>query len=235
MSTIATRIAAASVATSIAFLTAGAASGQAAPHFDGKIIKSGSVTAGKIRKDTLTGLQIRESTLGIVPIASLARLAEAAKSAQEAVHAQSADTAKNADHAKSADTAKTADSAKSADIATSAKSADDAKKLNGRDQTAFLSNSTRTVTADATAVPGPAGGYPSNVTASCAAEEKAIGGGGGWMIPTSEVPTALDAPITASVPVIVSGELTGWQVYGRNFSGLNRFLRAYVICVPKSA
>ncbi len=73
------------------------------------------------------------------------------------------------------------------------------------------------------------------MTASCAAEEKAIGGGGGWMIPITEVPTALDAPVTASVPVITNGELTGWQVYGRNFSGTNRFLRAYVICVPKSA
>ncbi len=132
MSTITTRIAAASIATSIAFLTAGAASGHAA-QFDGKRLKTGSVSAGKMRKDTLTGIQIRESTLGLVPIASLAKLAEVAKSAQEATHAASADTAKNADHAKSADTAKSADSA------TSAKTADDAKKLNGRDQTAFLS------------------------------------------------------------------------------------------------
>jgi hypothetical protein len=228
MGTIATRIAAASVATSIAFLTAGAASGQAA-QFDGKYLKSGSVTASKIRKDTLTGIQIRESTLGIVPMASLAKLADVAKSAQEAGHALAADNAKNAEHAKSADTAKTADTA------TSAKTADDAKKLNGRDQTAFLSNNGRRVTAAATAVPGPAGGYPSNITASCAADEKAIGGGGGWMIPALEEPTALDAPITASIPVVGGGELTGWQVYGRNFAGVNRFLRAYVICVPKSA
>jgi hypothetical protein len=236
MSTITTRIAAASIATSIAFLTAGAASGHAA-QFDGKRLKSGSVSAGKMRKDTLTGIQIRESTLGLVPIASLAKLAEVAKSAQEATHAASADTAKNADHAKSADTAKSADSAKTADTATSAKSADDAKKLNGRDQTAFLSNATRTVTADAAAVPGPAGGIGSIVTASCAAEEKAIGGGGGWMIPVSEVPTVADAQVNASVPVVTNGELTGWQVYGRNFAGagVNRFLRAYVICVPKSA
>jgi hypothetical protein len=228
MGTITTRIAAASIATSIAFLTAGAASGQAA-QFDGKYLKSGSVTAGKIRKDTLTGIRIRESTLGIVPMASLAKLADVAKSAQEAAHAATADTAKNADHAKSADMAKTADTA------TSAKTADDAKKLNGRDQTAFLSNSTRTVVADAAAVSGPAGGYPSNIVASCAANEKAIGGGGGWFIPVTEEPTALDAPVTASTPVSVGGELTGWQVYGRNFSGVNRFLRAYVICVPKSA
>ncbi|MET0601200.1 MAG: hypothetical protein ABW167_04355 [Baekduia sp.] len=230
MSTITTRIAAASIATSIAFLTAGAASGHAA-QFDGKRLKSGSVSAGKMRKDTLTGIQIRESTLGLVPIASLAKLAEVAKSAQEATHAATADTAKNADHAKSAETAK------SSDTATSAKTADDAKKLNGRDQTAFLSNATRTVTADAAAVPGPAGGIGSIVTASCAAEEKAIGGGGGWMIPVSEVPTVADAQVNASVPVVTNGELTGWQVYGRNFAGagVNRFLRAYVICVPKSA
>jgi hypothetical protein len=228
MRTTATRIAAASLATSIAFLTAGAASGQAA-QFSGKSLKSGSVTAGKIRKDTLTGIQIRESTLGIVPIASLAKLADVAKSAQEAAHAATADTAKNADHAKSADMAK------SADVATSAKTADDAKKLNGRDQTAFLSNSIRTVIADAAAVPGPATGYPSNITASCGADEKAIGGGGGWMLPVTEVPTTADAQLSASVPVVTNGELTGWQVYGRNFAGVNRFLRAYVLCVPKSA
>ena len=228
MRTSATRIVAASVATSIALLTAGAASGQAA-QFDGKKLKSGSVAAGKIRKDTLTGLQIRESTLGIVPIASLAKLADAAKSAQEAVHAATADTAKNADHAKSADTAK------SADVATSATSADDAKKLNGRDQTAFLSNNARTVIADGLAVSGPAAGSSSDVTASCAPEEKAIGGGGAWIIPSNGLPTTFDARISASMPVIDGGELTGWQVYGRNYTGALRVLRAYAICVPKSA
>ena len=229
MSTIATRIAAASVASSIAVLGFGAATGQARSGFDGKSLKAGSVTAGKIRKDTLTGVQIRESTLGLVPIANLAnlaKLADNAKTAQEAVHAA------NADHAKSADTAKNADKAKEADTA---KVADDAKALNGRSHTAFLSNSTRTVTADGPSVPGPAGGTPSNVAASCNADEKAIGGGGGWRIPTTEDPTALEAPVTSSAPVVVNGELTGWEVYGRNLSGTNRFLRAYAICVPKSA
>jgi hypothetical protein len=229
MSTITTRIAAASVATSIAFLTAGAASGQAA-QFNGKSLKSGSVTAGKLRKDTLTGIQIRESTLGIVPIASLAKLADVAKSAQEAVHAATADTAKNADHAK------TADSAKNADSATSAKSADDAKKLNGRDQTAFLSNNTRTVVANGPEVSGPTTtGTPSDVAASCAPGEKAIGGGGAWILPSNGLPTTYDARLSASMPVVDAGELTGWQVYGRNYTGASRYLRAYVICVPKSA
>jgi cytoskeletal protein RodZ len=235
MSTIATRIAAASAATSIALLSVGAVSGQAASPFDGKRLKSGSITAGKVRKDTLTGLQIREATLGIVPMASLAKLADVAKSAQEAAHAQTADHAKTADSAKSADTAKTADTAKSAttaNTATSAKSAEDAQKLNGRDQTAFLSNNTRVVTADDPAV---ATGFGGNVTASCAAEEKAISGGGGWFQPGTDTPTALDAPVTASIPVVVDGALTGWRVFGLNSSGTNRFLRAYVICVPKSA
>jgi hypothetical protein len=125
-----------------------------------------------------------------------------------------------------------ADTAKSADTVMVA---DDAKALNGRSHTAFLSNGTRTVTADAPDVPGPAGGTPSSITASCAPTEKAIGGGGGWFQPASENPTALDAQISVSAPVVENGELTGWQVYGRNFSGTNRFLRAYVICVPKSA
>jgi hypothetical protein len=223
MRTIATRIAAASVASSIALLSAGAASGHAAP-LDGKSLKSGSITAGKVRKDTLTGLQIREATLGIVPMASLAKLADVAKSAQEAAHAAEADHAKNADHAKTADTAKSADTATSAD---------DAKRLNGRDQTAFLSNNTRTVIADDPAVPGA--GSSSSITASCNENEKAIGGGGGWFIPGSDNPTAMDARIASSAPIVVNGELTSWRVTGLNYTGSPRFLRAYVICVPKSA
>lgn len=231
MRTPATRIAAATIATSIALL-AGASSGQAASPFDGKSLKSGSVAGVKMRKDTLTGVQIRESTLGIVPIASLAKLADVAKSAQEAAHAAEADHAKTADTAKSADTAKNADHAKNADTATSATSAGDAKLLNGRDQTAFLSNNTRTVFADGPSTPTGSGDI---VTASCNADEKAIGGGGGWYIPGSDSPTALNAPITATVPRIVGGVMTGWRLYGYNNTGLPRYLRTYAICVPKSA
>lgn len=229
MSTIATRIAAASVASSVALLGLGAASGQAAA-FDGKSLKAGSVTAGKLRKDTLTGIQIRESTLGLVPIANLANLAKAAetaKLAQEAAHAA------EADHAKSADTAKSADKAKEADHATTADTAKDSDKLDGRDSTEFLSNKTRVVMTFAANIADGAGASHS---VSCDASEKGIGGGGGWYIPGTESPTSLDAQLASSSPLVsAGGDVTGWRVSGRNQTGSPRDLRTYVICVPKSA
>lgn len=238
MSTIATRIAAASVASSVALLGLGAASGQAASLFDGKSLKAGSVTAGKVRKDTLTGVQIRESTLGLVPIANLAnlaKLAENAKTAQEAVHAANADHAKAADTAKTADTAKSAETAKEADHAKTADTATTATTLNGHGQSEFMSNQSHAVADETVPIASATDGTPASVAVSCPVNEKAIGGGGGWFIPSSNAATALDAPMTNSSPVLnAEGEVTGWKVYGRNASGQNRVLRAYAICVPKS-
>jgi hypothetical protein len=74
------------------------------------------------------------------------------------------------------------------------------------------------------------------ITASCAADEKAIGGGAAWIIPGTNDPTALNAPITASMPVPATGGVnnaTGWTASGRNLSGVDRQLRAYAVCVPK--
>jgi len=72
--------------------------------------------------------------------------------------------------------------------------------------------------------------------ASCAANEKAIGGGAAWIQPGTNSPTQLEAPITASMPepaVPAVDGATGWRAAGRNLSGVDRAFRVYAVCVPK--
>jgi len=183
-----------------------AGSAQAFTPLSGKVVKKGTLPGDRIKASTVTGRQVKESSLGIVPLANLATLA---------------------------------DRATTADTATTAKTADDAKKLEGRDHTAFQANAVRVVTKQAPAVPGPAGGNPSEITVSCNADEKATGGGAAWIITNFQdgnQPTALEAPITASYPIVdAAGAVTGWHALGRNMSGTERALRAYVMCTPKTA
>jgi hypothetical protein len=73
--------------------------------------------------------------------------------------------------------------------------------------------------------------------ASCAANEKAIGGGGAWIQAATGTPTQLEAPITASMPnpaIPAADGATGWRAAGRNLSGLDRILRVYAVCVPRT-
>jgi len=79
-----------------------------------KIIKIGSLSGNRLRSQTVTGTQIKVSTLGKVPSAATA------DSATNATHAASADSATNANHATTADTATNATHATSADTATNA-------------------------------------------------------------------------------------------------------------------
>lgn len=86
---------------------------------------------------------------------------------------------------------------------------------------------------------GAGGGTPATISVNCPAGERAIGGGGAWLIPNlngGNDPTALDrAFLSASMPIPAqpgTGAATGWQVAGRNVTGTNRILRAYAICVP---
>jgi hypothetical protein len=70
----------------------------AVSRIDGKQLKNASVSAKKLRRNTLTGREVRESALGEVPLAARATTA---------VHAVTADlsaTAERARHASSADT-----------------------------------------------------------------------------------------------------------------------------------
>ena len=72
--------------------------------------------------------------------------------------------------------------------------------------------------------------------ASCAAGEKAIGGGAAWIQPGTNSPTQLEAPITASMPepaVPATDGATGWRAAGRNLSGVDRAFRVYAVCVPR--
>jgi hypothetical protein len=99
-------------------------------------------------------------------------------------------------------------------------------------QTRFVTNQTGELS-------GAGGGTPATIAASCPAGERAIGGGGAWLIPNlngGNDPTALDrAFLSASMPTPAqpgTGAATGWQVAGRNVTGTNRILRVYAICVP---
>lgn len=125
-------------------------------------------------------------------------------------------------------------SATTANSAATATSAQDALALQGRDASKFLANSVRLVLNQSVAI---ATGNGTSITATCEANEKAIGGGGAWIISANN-PTELNAPITASMPVPPTAgtdNMTGWRVSGLNQTGANRFLRAYVVCVPKTA
>lgn len=102
----------------------------------------------------------------------------------------------------------------------------------------LMAGQVRVVFRQGPVVPGPAGGYPSEVNVDCPTGTKGIGGGGAWIIPqlnNGNDPTALNAPLTASMPrpsTEGTDNITGWRVAGRNMSGVDRALRAYAICVP---
>jgi hypothetical protein len=195
----------------VALFAALGGTGYAAATFNGRDIQKRSIPANRIVSNALGGRQIDESKLGPVPVA------------QQALSAQ---TAASATHAAQADTATTAQ---------------DAQKLQGRDASRFLANSVRIRFNQAAPVPGTGGGFPSEVEVSCSPDEKAIGGGGAWIINgigDGNSPTALNAPITASMPIPPTGgtdNATGWHVSGRNITGVERALRAYVVCVPRTA
>ncbi len=99
-------------------------------------VKNGSLKGGDLAKDTLTGAQIKEETLGTVPRAASANTAQAA---QAAVTAQSAQTAKSAERASSADRAASAGSADRAGSAATADRAGDADRLGGKTADQFVS------------------------------------------------------------------------------------------------
>jgi len=191
----------------VALFAALGGTGYAAATLSGRSIQKRSIPANRVVNNALGGGQIDESKLGPVPVAQQALTAQTAASATHAAQADSADTATTAQ---------------------------DSQKLQGRDATAFLANRTRVVVAQATV---PTGGS-NTVTASCAVNEKGIGGGGAWMIAGTESPTELDAQLNSSFPLPSTGgtaDITGWRVAGRNNAGANRDLRAYAICVPKTA
>lgn len=194
----------------VALFVALGGTGYAAATLSGRDIQKRSIPANRIVPNALGGSQIDESKLGPVP------------AAQQALSAQTAASATDAGHATSADSA------------TSAQTAQTAQQLQGRDATSFLASSVRVRLAQVTVATGGSNA----VTASCAADEKGIGGGAAWIIPGTETPTELDAQLNSSLPVPTTGgtdNMTGWRAVGYNRTGVDRNLRAYVICVPRSA
>lgn len=191
----------------VALFAALGGTGYAAATLSGRSIQKRSIPGNRIVNNALGGGQVDESKLGPVPVAQQALTAQTAASA---THAAQADTADNAT------------------------TAQDSQKLQGRDATAFLANRTRVVVAQVTVVTGAS----NTITASCGPTEKGIGGGGAWMIAGTESPTELDAQLNSSFPLPSTGgsaDITGWRVSGINRAGANRDLRAYVICVPRTA
>jgi hypothetical protein len=207
------RPSAALVVAMVALFAALGGTGYAAATLSGRDIQKRSIPANRVVPNALTGNQINESKLGIVPISQLSQLATKAQSADTATDAQNATNAQNA---------------------VNAQSAQDSQKLQGRDATAFLANTVRVVFEQVNVVNGGS----ATATASCAPTEKGIGGGAGWMIPGSNSPTELDAQLNSSFPVPATGgtnNMTGWRATGVNRTGAARDLRAYAICVPTAA
>jgi len=101
-----------------------------------------------------------------------------------------------------------------------------------------MASQVRYVSADSAQINGGAGTGSS--TASCASNEKAIGGSAAWIIPGFQggnvVSQLAGLSITGTTPApdpAGTDGATGWTAYGRNQSGTNRILRAYAVCVPK--
>lgn len=214
----------------------------AAVTLDGKDLKNRSVAASKVKtrtltgtqvkNDALTGKQIKESTLGTVPSASSAANATRAQRADSAGSADNATNAQNAQDAKNAETAQTAQAAQTAATATTAQNAE---QLGGKPASGFAASVTRVVTESGPVIEGTAAGAAAATTAGCNADERAIAGGGAWMSSPLAVSTSDRVTIAMSRPLVFGGQITGWQVNGRNAAvGVDKVLRAYVICTPKS-
>jgi hypothetical protein len=103
---------------------------------DGSTIKKRTISGDRLRNDTVTGKQVKESTLGTVPssaFASIAGNANTANTANSANTTNTANTANSANTANTANTATNANHASSADFATNASHASsvDAAELPG--------------------------------------------------------------------------------------------------------
>jgi hypothetical protein len=210
------RPSAALVVAIVALFAALGGTGYAAATLSGRDIQKRTIPANRVVPNALGGGQIDESKLGPVPVAQQALSAQTSASATEASHATSADSATNAQNA------------------VDAQRAQDAQTFQGRDATAFLANSVRVYFDQVTVATGGS----DSLSVSCGPDEKGIGGGAAWIQIGTNTPTQLDAQLTASMPVPPTGganTMTGWRATGLNNTGGSRNLRAYVVCVPRTA
>jgi hypothetical protein len=86
------RLSYANVASTLALVLALGGTSYAVTQINGKTIKNRSVPAVKVKKNTLTGTEIKESKVGKVPLAALATNATTALNATNATHANNADS-----------------------------------------------------------------------------------------------------------------------------------------------
>jgi hypothetical protein len=216
-----TRVTPAFLLALVALLFSMAGTGYAAAQLSGKQIKKRSLPADRVVKNSLTGVQINESKLTRVPRALLADTSKAADTAKSAATAQSAITAQSATTAESAKTSETATKALSSD------SALDAERLGGRTPGEYM-RSSRTVRQSA--VVNVAINNGAETTASCAAGEVPVSGGGAWYIAGTNT-TIGSATLSSSLPIVNgAGVMTGWRAEGKNTSGAVRDFRAFVVC-----
>ncbi|WP_354701383.1 hypothetical protein DSM112329_01697 [Paraconexibacter sp. AEG42_29] len=206
----------------VALVFSMAGTGYAAAQISGSSIKSRSVSAQKVVTNALTGVEIKESSLGLVPRSTFAFSAESAASADTA---KVADTAKAADVAKTADTATTA---KTADTALVADKAKDADKLGGREPSEYLrsARTVRSVTFANVAINNGA-----ETTAFCNPGEIAVGGGAGWFFVGTDTSVG-SATVSTMIPVTDAGtNRSGFRGEGKNTSTVARDFKVYAICM----
>src|SRR3954451_22614627 len=96
------RLSYANVVATLALFVALGGTGYAASQITSKEVKNRSLKGGDLKKDTVTGTEIRESKLKRVPLAQSAATADVSRSAGTATTAGSATTAALADTAKDA-------------------------------------------------------------------------------------------------------------------------------------
>lgn len=194
----------------VALVFSMAGTGYAASQISGNIVKKRTLPGNRVAVNALTGAEIKESTLGLVPRAT------AAFSADSAALADTATTAKSADKASTAETATTADKAKDAD------------RLGGLAPTDYLKSAktVRVVNADNIAVNNGA-----EETAFCNPGEVAISGGAGWYILGTQT-TIGSATLSTLIPV--TDAATGKQGFrgeGKNTSAVARDFKVFVTCL----
>lgn len=161
----------ANVMSSLALFIAIGGTGYAASQINGSLLLNQSVSAAKLKPDTLGGGQIKEKSLGKVPASARADSAAAADHAgraDNAGHASAADSATNAGHAGTADSSTNAAHAGAADTATNAGhagTADNATNAGHAGTADSATNAGHASTADSAAHAGDAGTADSAINA----------------------------------------------------------------------
>jgi hypothetical protein len=194
----------------VALFVALGGTGYAAVAINGKSITPHSIPGNRLKADALTGAQVKESTLGVVPFADHAHGADHAAGADVAQHAALADRAQ------------------------------DATTLGGRAPSAFASSRIRVYWADSPPVDQGVAGVSDvhcgrdEHAVSGGGEWHTINSG----VATPTI--ADDAFIAQSIPegLTDNGADThpsGWLVRGHFGGGGQRILRAYVICASDIA